>query len=280
MLTSSPKSTLLKRMKNTKKYTPEKHCYSSYFRFLSRSSVVSVITVTAALLMLTVLTLNSCAPTYQSADEIDSPAIESESKTESGALEKPNNSLQPLSFDPLAGPGERDDIPALFADSLSLLDSMGFVGGDDPEGGAGDESSLAMGLTRDSAQAYDTYRIQLFNSRVFTDAALEQTIAQEIFDYHASLDYEVPYFKVRLGDFADFKVAERYLREYVKPAGYPSSWVARVRVQPVKSSTFDEALAAFFDSLRVEMVLQDSLLESQLIDSSSVVEEEALDDDQ
>jgi hypothetical protein len=177
-----------------------------------------------------------------------------------------------LDFDPLGGPGEQDNVPELFADSLS--------GGTTADTLVDSDTPISIGLTRDSTKAYDTYRIQLFNSRVFGEAALEQSIAQEIFDYHSSLDYEVPYFKVRIGDFADHKTAQNYLMDFVKPAGYPSSWVARVRVQPVKSSTFNEALVAFFDSLRTQVMVEDSLFEIDSVDSSNIDGEEFDDDNE
>lgn len=227
-------------------------------------------------LLIGALFLCSCVPSQQRVeDETASTVPVDTQQAREKAAEVDQNAQEAitLSFDPLDGPGERDNIPELFADSLRGAEDAESL---DPD----TETPIGTGLTRDSTRAYDTYRIQLFNSRVFTEAALEQSIAQEIFDYRTSLDYEVPYFKVRIGDFPEFKSAQRYLQEFVKPAGYQSSWVARVRVQPVKTSTFDEALSIFFDSLRTAVTLEESLTEDMPVDSAGVREEESDSDEQ
>lgn len=171
-----------------------------------------------------------------------------------------------VSFDPLGLTAERAIVPQLYRDSFAVSDAFA---SDDLSGADGADAE-AVGLSLDSAEAYDTYRIQLFNSRAFTEASLERRIAQEIFDYTVTLDYEVPYFKVRLGDFADFKDAELYLRDFVKPAGYPESWVARVRVLPARSNPFESALQAFFDSLRTEIAIEELAADSAMQPDTSL----------
>ncbi|SYZ73104.1 hypothetical protein TRIP_C21219 [Candidatus Zixiibacteriota bacterium] len=76
---------------------------------------------------------------------------------------------------------------------------------------------------------YESYRIQIFNSKTYGPAVREMNIAREIFDQKIWLDYEVPYYKVRVGDFADRRAAEDYLPK-VKSAGYNAAWVVRVNV--------------------------------------------------
>lgn len=80
----------------------------------------------------------------------------------------------------------------------------------------------------DSATApLELYRVQIFTSRTYGPAVREQSIASEIFDKRVALDYEVPYYKVRLGDFENRRQAEDYL-SVAKDAGYDSAWVVRV----------------------------------------------------
>ena len=68
------------------------------------------------------------------------------------------------------------------------------------------------------------FRIQLFTSQVYGDARQSAEIAEEIFDRSVYVDYEVPYFKVRVGDFNNRDVAEDYLLR-ARAAGYKEAWV-------------------------------------------------------
>lgn len=77
------------------------------------------------------------------------------------------------------------------------------------------------------ANMYETYRIQLFTSKTYGAAAKESKIAEEIFDRKVYLDYEVPYYKVRWGDFANSDEAEKYQPVAIE-AGYKNAWVVRI----------------------------------------------------
>ncbi len=160
-----------------------------------------------------------------------------------------------LKFDPLGLDRDRNIITDVYRDSIETLavDDNSGLGDSTLGAGAGDSADRFV------ETAYDTYRIQLFNSRVFTEASLETEVAREIFDYTATLDYEVPYFKVRVGDFSERKAAETYLRKFVKPAGYPDGWVTRVRVEPNTALVSDSALSAYYDSLRNEIFYGETL---------------------
>ncbi len=73
------------------------------------------------------------------------------------------------------------------------------------------------------------YRIQLYTSKLYGEARHELRVAQEIFDRPVFLDYEVPYYKIRVGSFADRDKADEYLQR-VKAAGYSTAWVVIVNV--------------------------------------------------
>ncbi len=175
-----------------------------------------------------------------------------------------------LSFDPLGAEGDILNIPSVFGDSVKLQLTLAPFDSMTTSGAALDDSDRAPILTPQDTAAFDTYRIQLYNSRVYSEAALERSVATEIFDHTVTLDYEVPYFKVRLGDFEDARIAKEYLKEYVKPAGYPDSWVARVRVTPQKSAAQQALLTAYFDSLRTAILLEG--LDIEALDSLGVLD--------
>lgn len=75
----------------------------------------------------------------------------------------------------------------------------------------------------------ESFRIQLFTSKTYQPAMVELDIAREIFDQKVWLDYEVPYYKIRVGDFADRESAEKYVPAAVE-AGYANAWVVKVNL--------------------------------------------------
>lgn len=88
------------------------------------------------------------------------------------------------------------------------------------------ERPLNLGIDKLNNQ---TFRIQIGATELFGDARREKEIAEEVFDQPVYLDYEVPYYKLRVGSFADRRSAEQYLRK-AKMAGYKTAWVVTVRV--------------------------------------------------
>ena len=88
------------------------------------------------------------------------------------------------------------------------------------------ERPLNLGIDKLNNQ---TFRIQIGATELFGDARREKKIAEEVFDQPVYLDYEVPYYKLRVGSFADRRSAEQYLQK-AKMAGYKTAWVVTVRV--------------------------------------------------
>ena len=88
------------------------------------------------------------------------------------------------------------------------------------------ERPLNLGIDKLNNQ---TFRIQIDATELFGDARKEKEIAEEVFDQPVYLDYEVPYYKLRVGSFADRRSAEQYMRK-AKMAGYKTAWVVTVRV--------------------------------------------------
>jgi hypothetical protein len=93
-----------------------------------------------------------------------------------------------------------------------------------------DYKNTPIAISSDSASLIrESYRVQLFTSKLYGPAMKEFNIAREIFDQKVWMDYEVPYYKIRIGDFAAREKAEAFLK-VVKGAGYDVAWVVRVNV--------------------------------------------------
>ncbi len=84
-------------------------------------------------------------------------------------------------------------------------------------------------------------RIQLHSTELFGEAKRERLVAEEIFDQPVYLDYEVPYYKVRVGNFLQRKEAESYLSK-AKTAGYQNAWIVAVRVNVKEAQPLYENL--------------------------------------
>ncbi len=97
------------------------------------------------------------------------------------------------------------------------------------------------------------YRVQIFSSKKFGESRQAKLVAEEIFDRPVFLDYEVPYYKIRVGNFPNRDKAEDY-QQRVKSSGYKNAWVVVVIVD-VKETTpmYDDLIIPeFIDSLYIE----------------------------
>jgi len=135
-------------------------------------------------------------------------------------------------FKPFDLPQDRDIIPRLHPNSAPIFSTTS------PDTANSDslpltadrpvivERPLNLGIDELNNQ---TFRIQIGATELFGDARREKKIAEEVFDLPVFLDYEVPYYKLRVGSFADRRSAEQYLQK-AKMAGYKTAWVVTVRV--------------------------------------------------
>jgi len=144
-----------------------------------------------------------------------------------GSFQRPGEEPPPESapyerreYDPLGLPADRQIIPQEYA-AAALRDS-GYIMTPDSAYTAPAPDSLS--------RPHETYRIQLFTSKTYGPAAREVKIAREVFDREVYLDYEVPYYKVRVGDFPSQSEAENYLAATTE-AGYEAAWVVKVIVK-------------------------------------------------
>ncbi len=145
-------------------------------------------------------------------------------------------------FDPLSLPQDKriipEDYPIIAAVDSQIVDDTTYFASTD------DSSSIIP------ANPYETFRIQLYTSKSYGPAITEQKIAAEVFDQVVFLDYEVPYYKVRCGDFPNTEEAEKYLPAAIE-AGYRNAWVVKVakNVHNLKDLYEDEEIRPLIDTL-------------------------------
>lgn len=83
------------------------------------------------------------------------------------------------------------------------------------------------------------YRVQIFSSKKFSESREAKIVAEEIFDRPVFLDYEVPYYKIRVGNFSNREKAEEY-QQRAKSSGYQNAWVVVVIVNVKETSQMYE----------------------------------------
>jgi hypothetical protein len=140
----------------------------------------------------------------------------------------PGESTEQRRFDPLDLPQDEEVVPLKYPQSGDIHGKVDTAESESPFYES--TSSYFVGLP----DAIDTlnnqaFRVQIFTSKLYGEARQMMTIAEEIFDRIVFLDYEVPYFKVRVGNFALREEAEDYLPK-VKTAGYTNAWLVLVNV--------------------------------------------------
>ena len=150
-------------------------------------------------------------------------------KSTPGEEQKPANAP----FDPLATAADREVVPEVYPAEPSVSRKAGDTLM--PPGG------MAFGQydsTVSTVSPTEVYRVQIFTSRLYAEAKREQALADEIFNLPVHLDYEVPYYKLRVGDFQTRGEAEDMVSE-IKAIGYRNAWVARVILRVHEAPEFD-----------------------------------------
>jgi hypothetical protein len=70
------------------------------------------------------------------------------------------------------------------------------------------------------------YRVQLYASQYFTDAGYEKDVAEDTFDEPIYLLYDVPYYKVLMGNCTSREEGERLLSQ-ARSLGYENGWLVQ-----------------------------------------------------
>lgn len=79
----------------------------------------------------------------------------------------------------------------------------------------------------------DGYRVQILTTRFVAEADSLRNKLTPIIEDSIYITYEVPNYKVRVGDFINRKEAEN-LQGIIKNLGYSTAWIVRSRVEPRK----------------------------------------------
>jgi hypothetical protein len=131
-------------------------------------------------------------------------------------------------FDPLDLPQDREIVPLKHPQQDAIGIRSDLVDASDTLRDTTVQAVLDLLEATDTLSS-QVYRVQLLTSTLYGEARHAMTIAREIFDRPVYLDYEVPYFKVRVGSFATREEAEDY-QQRARTAGYPEAWVVIVNV--------------------------------------------------
>jgi hypothetical protein len=171
--------------------------------------MINAITKSFALFIVFLFVIDGCGGSFERPG--DEELIEHRSKPSEG-------------FEPLGMPEDHEIVP----EKYPLI-----AGVDTAYDTAGNAMSKIEETTVLIAGLHEIYRIQLYTSKSYGPATREAKIAVEVFDREIYLDYEVPYYKVRCGDFSTIKEAEAYLPAAIE-AGYKNAWVVKVLVNVQK----------------------------------------------
>ncbi len=157
--------------------------------------------------------------------------------------DQPSGRVDERGFDPLELPQDSEILPLKYPESGIVTGKQSLIG-IEPSESRLDDSRL---MIEDSPEAVDSlanqaYRVQIFTSKLFGEARQAARIAEEIFDRPVFVDYEVPYFKVRVGSFSSRGRADTY-RQKVRAVGYTNAWVVMVNVNVKQvNGLYDEPL--------------------------------------
>jgi len=151
-------------------------------------------------------------------------------------------------FDPLGLPYDREIVPNEYKNNARIRGKAVLQETDQ------ENADSATALPVDVPSEVDTlnsraFRVQFYTGKLFGEARRELRIAEEIFDRPVFFDYEVPYYKVRVGAFAQRQEAEEYQMR-VKAAGYSSAWVVSVKIGVKQAAPLYQI---FFDNYEDEV---------------------------
>ena len=172
-------------------------------------------------------------------------------------------------YNPIELPADKEIVPAKYPVNGELIRSGNLIISGDTQS---DDNIITSNINITSA--FDTansqaFRIQILTSKVYGDVRRAKMVAEEIFDRPVYLDYEVPYYKIRVGSFADRDNAEDYLQQ-VRMAGYNDAWVVvtNVAVKSLSPLYDDKPLPVIIDSLSEEFqnIESDNTIEKTVTD--------------
>jgi hypothetical protein len=78
-----------------------------------------------------------------------------------------------------------------------------------------------------------TYRVQIFMTKYPELASEKAQEAEAIFSERVFVDFEAPYYRVRLGEFDTLEAGEEFLL-LVRQSGYQDAWLVKTTIQEGK----------------------------------------------
>ena len=158
-------------------------------------------------------------------------------------LEDKSGTYETTRFDPLELSADREVVPSKHPHTGSFSNPFVSV---EPTTIATDSIDIAVETVPDDVDTVynQAYRVQIHTTKVYGEARYALKIAEEIFDRPVTIDYEVPYFKVRVGRFSNREEAEEYSMK-VKAAGYTNAWVVMVNVNVKQAAPLYEEESLF-----------------------------------
>jgi len=160
--------------------------------------------------------------------------------------EEPAPPADSRGFDPLELPADREVIPARYPRAGAIIGRQTLVTAETGE--MQDDSTLAVleNFTREvDTLNHQAFRVQIFTSKLYQEARATERVAEEVFDQPVYVDYQVPNFKVRVGDFSNRDDAESYAQR-AKAAGYTSAWVVMVNINVREAAPLYDDLTGTF----------------------------------
>lgn len=160
-------------------------------------------------------------------------------------------------YDPLELPQDKDIIPEKHPKTGAITGSKMLS-----QAPAGKSDTVVLGIA-EAPVGSDTlnnqvFRVQLFTSKYYFEARKALAVAEEIFDQPVYLDYEVPYFKIRVGNFGNREEAEMY-QQKTREAGYGSAWVVVVNLRVKEPAALYENLPGLMIEKDTASEVEDSL---------------------
>jgi len=95
-----------------------------------------------------------------------------------------------------------------------------------------DRIDISQEPTEKEDKLVDGFRIQLFATKDIESATIAKKEAQFVFaddSLNIYVEFDSPYYKLRVGDFIDRDKAEQF-REIARGKGYSSSWIVKTKV--------------------------------------------------
>jgi hypothetical protein len=95
-----------------------------------------------------------------------------------------------------------------------------------------ERETVVTGEIRPAVGLATGWRVQVFASRARPEAEIEATRVERAIDDPAPVyvEWDDPWYKVRVGDFPDRGAAER-LREHVAGLGWPGAWAVQTTIR-------------------------------------------------